>query len=154
MIIRRLTGFPTWNWRSQWEEMESMKRQLDSLSEGLSGRFFRERTAGVFPLMNVTEDSMNYYIRAELPGIEASQLDISVTGGTLSLSGERKIAEEQENAKYHRRERESEKFSRIVNLPSEVDTNKVEATTGDGILQVTLPKAESSKPKQVTVKGA
>ena len=75
--------------------------------------------------MNMTEDSENYYVRAELPGIKADALDISVTGDTLSISGERKIPEENKNAKYHRRERDAGKFSRIIALPSQVNTNKV-----------------------------
>ncbi|HIJ20939.1 MAG TPA: Hsp20/alpha crystallin family protein [Deltaproteobacteria bacterium] len=153
MIFRRVSEWPSWNWRGQWEEMEKLRRQMDVLSGGLSGRLFAETSAGVFPLMNMTEDSDHYYVRAELPGIKADVLDISVTGDTLSISGERMILEEKENAKYHRRERESGKFSRIVGLPSQVDTTKVEASTTDGILKVILPKSEAAKPKQITVKG-
>jgi HSP20 family protein len=133
--------------------MERLRRPMGLLTEGLAGRPSTEPSAGVFPLMNVTEDKDNYYVRAELPGIKADALDISITGDSLSISGERKIPEEQENAKYHRRERESGKFSRILRLPSQVDTNKVEATATDGILKVMLPKSEEAKPKQITVRG-
>ena len=106
----------------------------------------------MFPLMNVTESKDNYYVRAELPGIKADELDISVTGNTLSISGERKIPSEDEKAQYHRREREAGKFSRIISLPSQVDTKRVEAHCADGILTVVLPKAEEAKPKQIAVK--
>ena len=152
MIVRRLTGLPTWDWRSPFEELEQMRSRMDRLSEGLSRGSWREPTAGVFPLMNVTEDKDNYYLRAELPGIGAEELDISVTGDTLSLSGERKMAAEDEQAKYHRRERDAGKFNRIVSLPDQIDTQKVEARCADGILTVILPKAEAVKPKQITVK--
>ncbi len=153
MIFRRVNEWPTWNWRGQWDDVERLRRQMELLSEGLSGRLLTEASAGVFPLMNMTEDSENYYVRAELPGIKADALDISVTGDTLSISGERKIPEENKNAKYHRREREAGKFSRIIALPSQVNTNKVGASTVDGILKVILPKSEAAKPKQITVKS-
>jgi HSP20 family protein len=103
-------------------------------------------------MMNVTEDKDNYYVRAELPGLKADELDITVTGDTLSISGERKLPVEDEKAQYHRREREAGRFSRIVSLPDQVDTGKVEARCADGILTVLLPKAEAAKPKQIAVK--
>jgi len=152
MLLRRVTGWPTGDWASPFDELDRMRRQMDLLSEGLTRGVWREPTAGVFPLMNVTEDKDNYYVRAELPGIKADGLDISVTGDTLSISGERKIPAEDEKAQYHRREREAGRFSRIVSLPSQVDTGKVEAHCTDGVLRVVLPKAEAAKPKQIAVK--
>jgi HSP20 family protein len=128
-----------------------MRREMDRLSETLS-RGWGEPAAGVFPLMNVTEDKDNYYIRAELPGIKADELDMSVTADTLSLSGERKIPAEDEKAQYHRREREAGRFSRIITLPAQVDAGKAEAHCADGVLTVVLPKAEEAKPRQITVK--
>ena len=152
MIVRRITGFPASEWTSPFDELERMRRDMDRLSEGLTRGIFREPTAGVFPLMNVTEDKDDYYVRAELPGLKADDLDISVTGDTLSISGERRIPAEDEKAQYHRREREAGKFSRIVSLPAQVDTGKVEARCIDGVLTVVLPKAEAAKPKQIAVK--
>jgi HSP20 family protein len=152
MLLRRITDWPTRGLASPFEELERMRRQMDLLAGGLTRRLWREPTAGVFPLMNVTEDKNNYYVRAELPGLKANELDISVTGDTLSISGERKLPDEEEKAQYHRREREAGKFSRIVSLPSQIDTSKVEARCADGILTVILPKAEAAKPKQIAVK--
>jgi HSP20 family protein len=107
-------------------------------------------SAGVFPLINLTEDKDNYYVRAELPGVKSDELDIQVTGNNLAISGERKIAA-QEDARYHRREREAGTFSRIVGLPGEVDTDKVEARLENGILSIVVSKAEIAKPKQISV---
>jgi HSP20 family protein len=129
-----------------------MRRQWDLLSGGLSKGLFREAATGVFPLMNATEDKDSYYVRAELPGFKADELDISVTGDTLSISGERKLPAEDEKAQYHRKEREAGKFSRIVSLPAQLDPGKAEARCTDGILTVVLPKAEAAKPKQIAVK--
>ncbi len=154
MLLRRLTDGPTLRWASPFGELERMQRQMDWLTGSLSRGLFQETTAGVFPLMNVTEDKDSFYVRAELPGLKPDELDISVTGDTLSLSGERKIPTEDENAQYHRREREAGKFNRIVSLPSQVDTGKVEASCEDGILTITLPKAEAVKPKKIAIKAS
>lgn len=154
MIVRRLGGWPTLDWRDPFYELERLQRQMDTMLEGLSAGVSRGPGAGVFPLMNVTEDKEKYYIRAELPGVKSKDLDITVTGRNLSIAGERKIAEEKEGTKYHRSEREEGTFSRMISLPAEVDTSKVEARCNDGILTVVLPKAESAKPKQIAVKAS
>lgn len=154
MLLRRITGWPEWNWTSSLEELDRLRRQMNRLGGGLSRDLFREPSAGVFPLMNVTEDKDHYFVRAELPGLKADELDISVTGDTLSISGERKLAAEDREAQYHRREREAGTFGRIVSLPGQIDPGKVEAHCTDGVLTITLPKAEAAKPKQIVVKGS
>jgi len=154
MLLRSRTDWPTWGWASPFEELERMRRQMDWLSGGLSRGLLGTPAAGVFPLMNITEDKDNYYVRAELPGLKAGDLEISVTGDALSISGERKLPAEDETARYHRREREAGSFSRIITLPAQVDTGKVNARCKDGLLTVTLPKAEAAKPKQITVKAS
>ena len=77
MILRRLPNLPRLEWRDPFEELERMRRQMDRLFEGLSGRLLSEPTAGVFPLVNVTESKDNYYVRAELPGVKSGDMDIS-----------------------------------------------------------------------------
>ena len=154
MIFRRVSSWPSVYWRTPFGELERLKRQMDMLSEGILGGALREPSAGVFPLMNVTEDKDNYYVRTELPGIKADELDISVTGDTLSIAGERKISEEKGDVKYHRREREAGKFSRIVSLPAQINTAKVDAKCADGLLTIVMPKAETAKQKQIVVKAA
>jgi len=154
MIFRSVNSWPAFYRRSSFGELERFKRQMDLLGQGVAGGLFREPSAGVFPLINVTEDKEGYHVRAELPGIKSDELDISVTGDTLSISGERKIAEEKGDVKYHRREREAGKFSRIVSLPSQIDTGKVEAKCVDGLLSIMLPKAEAAKQKQIVVKSS
>lgn len=150
MLLRRISNWP--NLRSSYDELDRMRWEMDKLFEGLTRGFYREPSAGVFPLVNMTESKDSFIIRAEIPGINSEDIDISVTHDSLSISGERKIPAEKEEAKYHRREREAGKFSRIVSLPGQVDTGKVEAKCVDGILTVTLPKSEAIKPKQITIK--
>ena len=83
--------------------------------------------------------------------MKGDELDIQVTGNNLAISGERKIAAEEEGAKYHRRERDAGTFARVIGLPGEIDTDKVDANLENGILTVVVPKAEIAKPKQITV---
>jgi len=153
MIVRRSEAWPL-NFRSVFEELERMRQQMDRLFEDFTGRVIKEPTvaAGLFPLLNLSEDKDNYYIRAELPGIRPEDLEISVTLDTLTISGERKIPEEK-NVSYYRREREAGKFNRVVSLPGQIDIEKVEAKYKNGILTIILPKAETSKVKQITVKS-
>jgi HSP20 family protein len=152
MIFRRPFYYPSWGLRGAFEELERMRRQLDEMFGGLERQPYRALGAGVFPLINLTEDKDRYYVRAELPGLKAEEIQISLTGNNLSISGERKIPSEGENVRYHRREREAGTFNRVVALPNEVDANKVEAKHIDGILTVVIPKAEVAKPKQITVR--
>ncbi len=151
MILKPYFGWPDVRFGQTFDEFDRMRRQLDLLTGNLMGRP-ATRSAGVFPLLNLTEDKDHYYIRAELPGVKAENLEIQSTGTTISISGERKIPVENKNAKYHRREREAGKFSRVINLGKEINADKVEAGLANGILKVVLPKAEKAKPKQITVK--
>ena len=152
MIYRKFFNVPTWGLSRPFREFDRLRRQMDELYGAISGGALPMPSAGVFPLTNVTEDNENYYVRAELPGIKPDELDIQVAAAGISISGERKISAEGNGAKYHRREREAGKFSRLINLPGEVDVNKVEASMENGILKVTIPKSEAAKPRQITVK--
>lgn len=152
MFIQRPFVFPDMSLRGAFSELERMRQDVDRLMGGFSGRYSSPSTAGVFPLINLTEDKNGYYVRAELPGLKADELNITATGNALSISGERKISSEGKDIRYHRREREAGSFSRIISLPSEVDSDKIEAKLKDGILTVHIPKAEVAKPKQITVK--
>lgn len=154
MIINRLSNWPGWEPKSPFSDLERMRQEMQRLTEGLNRGLFWERTAGVFPLVNLTEDVDQFYLRAELPGVHVTDLDISVTGDTVTITGERKIAEEGEDATYHRREREAGRFSRTVTIPDLVDTSKIEAQCKNGVLTITLPKAEESKPRQIAVKAS
>lgn len=150
MIYRRFLGLPTLRFRGPFDELSQMRQQMDRLFEDTKSSYYPPQ-AGVFPLINLTEDRNSYFIRAELPGVTANELDIQATGKNISISGVRKIAPEDEGTKYHRKEREAGKFSRAIGLPGDIDPNKVEAKLADGILTVVVSKAEAAKPKQITV---
>ena len=152
MLARRMTNFPPVTWANPFADMERMARKINLLSRHMFGSpampMFPSK---VFPAVNITEDKDKYYLRAELPGIKADEIDIQVNNKSLTISGERKIKSEADNVKYHRREREAGKFSRVVGLPAEIDENGVDARMVDGMLMVEIPKSEAAKPKQITV---
>jgi HSP20 family protein len=125
-----------------------MERLFDSLA-GYSGL----RSSGVFPAINVSEDTESLYVRAELPGTKLDDLDITMENDTLTIAGEREHVTEDESVSYHRREREWGAFRRSFSLPVRIDPDKVEARYTDGILTVVLPKAAEARPKQIAVKA-
>ena len=152
MIIKRMFGYPNYGWRSAFDNLEQMRREMDRQFGQSAGQAYWPTHAGVFPLVNVTEDQDHFYIRGEIPGMESEEINISATGRNLTISGERKIASEGENVRYHRRERDEGKFSRAIALPSDIQVGQIEADYIDGILSIKIPKAEAAKPKQIAVR--
>ena len=151
MIYRRFIDFPKLETRNPFEELERMKHHMDRLFGNLAEKGARRVKCGVFPPLNLTEDKDNYFVRAELPGVNVDDLDIQATVNTLSISGQRTIPVENENAKYHRREREAGKFSRMINLPDAVNADAIEAQLVNGLLTVKIPKSDMAKPRQIKV---
>jgi len=109
---------------------------------------------GVYPLVNIYDDGESFVVRAEVPGVDPKQLDISVTGDTLTLHGERQASELPEGASYHRRELSHGRFRRAMTLPDQVDSSKVNASYKNGILEILLPRAEQAKQRKIDVKTA
>jgi HSP20 family protein len=103
------------------------------------------------PAVDIFEQDGNIVLKAELPGIEAKDVDIRVENNTLTLRGERKFGGEVKKENYHRVERAYGSFSRSFALPSVVDTEKIKADYRDGVLRVTLPTKEEAKPKQISI---
>lgn len=137
-----------------WRELEQMRRDMDRLFTESFPRNRRARS-GSFPAINVwTNDAEGAVLTTELPGINPDDIDISVTGDTLTLSGSCKPDEAPESAQYHRRERPRGDFNRTVQLPYAVDPDKVEARVERGVLTIVLPRAEAEKPRQIAVKTA
>ena len=109
-------------------------------------------TTLTFPV-DLSETDGQVVVKAALPGIQPENVDISVSDGVLTIKGETKSEEKSDTENYHRREIRYGAFSRAIALPSEVDDAKAEAEFRDGVLTVTLPKAEEVRPKQIKVKA-
>jgi HSP20 family protein len=139
----------TWPRRSVWREMDRLQRQMDQMLQNL-----QRPVAPRFPAMNVWSGRDTAMITVEVPGVEPGDLDISIVGESITLSGERKDAELNDNQRYHRRERSSGRFDRTLQLPFRIDPGKVEATFHNGVLQIVLPRAEEDKPRKISVKSS
>ena len=135
-------------------ELEQLQRRMDRLFQNAFGLERSPWRVGVYPLVNLSEDRDHIYVRAELPGVKAEDLEITIQDNSLILRGQRKIATEEKQVNYHRRERESGFFRRIVALPARIQADKVEATCKDGILTIKLAKPEEVKPRKIEVKVA
>ena len=105
-----------------------------------------------FPALNLWEDGESIHAEAEVPGIDMNDLEIDVVGSELIIRGRRKSLED-DGLTHHRRERGTGEFSRFVTLPVDVDPNKVEAVLRDGVLAITLPKAETAKARRIAVQA-
>jgi HSP20 family protein len=135
-------------------EFARAKREMDRILSNFSGRWptgVFGSGSGVFPAFNVSESGDMLFVEAEIPGVRAEDLDISVEGNTLVLRGQRK-PDSPENVSYHRRERVSGRFSKSISLPYEVNADNVQAEYQNGVLRLTLPKAEHAKPRSITIK--
>ena len=137
------------------DRWSNLRDELDSLFEvplwtgfGRMGQLFTEWS----PALDLYQNSDSVVAVVELPGMRKEEIEISLHDGTLTIGGERRKESSTSNGqKAERSERYVGKFRRSIALPTRVDANKVTATYRDGILTVTLPKAEEAKPKQIQV---
>ncbi|KPK63356.1 hypothetical protein AMJ83_07230 [candidate division WOR_3 bacterium SM23_42] len=137
-----------------WEpfrDLVSMRDDMDRLFE----TFFGTQPQGMDdfwrPAIDIEENNGNLMVRAEIPGMTKEDIKVSVQEDLLTISGERKQENETKDKTYHRIERCYGKFRRMIRLPAQVDADKVKASYKDGVLNVTLPKPESLKPKHIDV---
>jgi HSP20 family protein len=103
------------------------------------------------PAVDVYEDAEKLVLKLEIPGIRREDLDIRVEGRSLTVKGERKFESEEKEENFHRIERRYGSFVRSFTLPSTVNTEKVEATSADGVLNITFAKKPEAQPKQIQV---
>jgi HSP20 family protein len=146
-----------WN---PWQEMERVRREIDRAFEQAGGRnghtfptaFLPGRAARAYPLVNVSEDADALYVTALAPGLDPTAIQLTVQDNRLTIAGEKqRLAAEIQPEAFHRSERAAGKFVRTVTLPSDVEPEQVRADYKNGLLVVTLPKAEKAKPKQIPV---
>ncbi|MGC9199020.1 MAG: Hsp20/alpha crystallin family protein [Acidobacteriaceae bacterium] len=150
-----LTGLAPF--RSGLNDMALLQNRLNSIfqdfarpSEGaealLAGNFI--------PAVDVYEDEQKLVLKLEVPGIPREALDIRVEGRTLTVKGERKFENEEKEENFHRIERRYGSFMRAFTLPATVDTEKVDATSADGVLSISFAKKPEAQPKQIQVQVA
>jgi len=135
---------------SPWRELEDMQRGLSRILDDTS--FGTTGTGQWAPAVDIRETDVALLVQVELPGIDKKDVKLEVKDSVLTISGERKYEKDVKEEHAHRIERSYGRFVRSFSLPTNVDTDKVDASMNNGILEVRLPKKESAKPKAITVK--
>src|SRR4051812_17066391 len=136
-----------------FDGLSTLRSEIDRLFDAPLTELARAShlLSGSAPAVDVLEDKENFLVKAELPGMKKEDIEVSLHDGSLSISGERKSEEKWEDAEIYRAERFFGRFQRTVALPAHVNASGIKAQYQDGILTVTLPKAEEAKPKQIDV---
>ena len=130
-----------------------LRRQLDyAFADAMRNVGFHAPTNAPFPALTLWSDTERLYAEAELPGLTINDIEIEVVGDELAIKGTRKPLTG-ENLQYHRQERPTGEFFRVVTLPVAVNAEAVEATLKDGVLRIVMPKAENAKARKITVKS-
>ena len=140
-------------------DLGNFNKKLKKFFEDFDSPFFNDWSknfnTNVFtPRADVTEDKDNLYVHAEIPGVNKDDVKVNVTGDVLTISGEKKTEQKDENKNYYRIERTQGAFSRSFTLPAEIVVDKISAEFKDGVLNITLPKTEEAKvvEKQIEIK--
>jgi HSP20 family protein len=134
------------------DRLSWLRTEMDQLFEDLlPGWTGATSTAGGSPALNLWEDDTSFYLEAELPGLKIDDLELAALDRQFTIRGERK-PDMKEGWTCHRQERSSGTFARTIEFPIPVDADQVQASFKHGVLTVTLPKAESAKPRKIDVK--
>jgi HSP20 family protein len=138
------------NWQRRWDPFRDFQREVGRLFESLEPVEHWRVARGVPPI-NLYDTGDGYVLTAILPGIGPEEVDLSITGETLTIRGDRKRAEGISDESYRRQERQFGRWTRTITLPDRVNSANVSASFAHGVLTVTLPKAEEAKPRQISV---
>ncbi|MBW1680948.1 MAG: Hsp20/alpha crystallin family protein [Deltaproteobacteria bacterium] len=142
-------------WRDR--QVDRFRSEVDRLFEDF---FTRDPFRGFLgegdwmPAVDVSETGKKIVVKAEVPGMDAKDIDISLNGRVLTIKGEKRDEHKEEGENYHRVERRYGTFSRTFELPADVDANKVKATYKDGVLKLELPKTKEQSVKKIEVKSS
>jgi HSP20 family protein len=134
----------------QWNpfnELDTMRRQMLEGSAGVAHEAWT-------PAVDIFEDDHSYIFRAELPEVKKAGINVQIENGLLTIAGERQAEKEQAIRRVHRIERAYGAFARSFELPGDVDPDRVDATFKEGVLTVTVSKADHAKPRKVDIKVA
>lgn len=141
------------SWQRRWDPFREIQREVGRLFESLEP-LQTWRVARQFPVINLYDAGDRYILTVPAPGMSPEEIDLSITGETLTLRGERKRPEGVQDESYRRQERPFGRWTRTVTLPDRVESGQVSASYAQGVLTVNLPKAESAKPRQISVSAA
>ena len=139
-------------WRP-FRELSNLRREMDDFWGNLADeREFLPMRGEWMPSVDISETKDSLVVKAEIPGMESKDIDISLSGDLLTIKGEKKQKTEEKKENFHRIETRYGAFSRTIRVPVSVDPEKIEASYDNGVLKITLPKKEEVKAKQIEIK--
>jgi HSP20 family protein len=142
----------TGHWTKRWDPLGDIQREVGRLIETFEPlQHWSWRLPRQFPPINLYDAGDRYILTADLPGVQAEDLELLITGESLTLRGERKRPERIPDESYRRQERPFGRWSRTMTLPEQVNGGAATADFAHGVLTITLPKAEETKPRQINV---
>lgn len=135
------------------KDLGSLRKEMDGLLKRFVGEspFAGSMSGGWLPSIDVTEGPDSISVKAELPGLESADIDVSIMGDLLTIKGEKKKEEVKEDEKSHYSERYYGSFERSLRIPCAVQTDEIKAVFDKGVLSITLPKTEETKSKTVKI---
>ena len=142
---------PVFRWGNAWDAFHDLESEVDRLLEGVSLSLQGTRSSRRFPLMNLLEQPDQFLLTAEIPGVDISDLEVTASGGRLTIKGVRRPPEEADDDAFRRQERFQGSWQRTLQLPDRVEEDRLRAEFSAGVLRVTLPKAASSAPRSIPV---
>ncbi|MGQ9645184.1 MAG: Hsp20/alpha crystallin family protein [Thermodesulfobacteriota bacterium] len=152
-MARELTVWKPFRELAPFGEFERMRKEMDRLWDSFFERGPRTWETGEWsPSLDVAETKNDLIIKAEVPGVDPKDIDISLSDGVLTIKGEKKQEREEREGDYHITERSFGSYMRAIELPTEVQSDKVEASYKNGVLKITLPKSEEAKKRQIRIK--
>ena len=135
------------------EEIVNMQKEIDRMFSRFNGGVTTDKSLeGWSPAVDIVEDDHQFVVRADLPGLTKEDVKITVENSQLTIRGEKREEEVKEGKNYHRMERSYGSFYRSFTLPTSALNSKIEAEYKDGVLTLTIPKAEEAKPRSIEVK--
>lgn len=137
-----------------WPELSRIRSEINRIFEDPFSLAWPSTSfyEGWAPPVDIYEDNDKYIVKAEVPGMRKEDLNVTLDGNTLNISGERKAEEEKREGESYRSERYFGRFQRSVTLPMAVEGDKIQANYKDGVLSIQVPKSEEAKPKQIQIK--
>lgn len=146
--------YETTPWRRRFfKPLSRLEEEMETLTNRFFGREMETWGPYFTPSTDVVETENQFEVTLDLPGMKPEEVKVELTNGDLRISGERKEEKEEKGETFHRTERHYGEFRRTIPLPGNVDREEIEGEYKEGVLKVTIPKTEESKPKHIEVKS-
>lgn len=159
-VVKRRTASPIptldrpWGWSPSVSSLMDWDPFQDLLRADPFRNVLAETGRDIFPALELKETPTAFEFKMDLPGVKESDLDVSLSGNRLSISGKREAESKEENETYHAYERRFGSFSRTVTLPEDIASDKINASMKDGVLNISVQKLPEARPQKITVSAA